>query len=150
MDSMKTRYDYKKPATIMSDLVGVECWNFTTRETFTIPTGTSLEAEHAYDATHTTCMVLGPNGSHPGIPLPTSELPERIGYRFIVRNADLSKATGLRLPKRTRDIIGEIIAFESMELAPTKAKRLIRGLRRNGTLPGLQGSYGRAAAAMGV
>lgn len=48
------------------------------------------------------------------------------------------------------DEIDNIIRFENGELTEDEARELLERLRDSGTLPHLQGSYQRAARALGV
>ena len=130
--------------------VQAECWNFTSGEIFTLPAGTLLNIEHVYDATHTTCMLVDAEGNTPGVTLGCQDGVSRTGYRFIVLNTDLSSATGLQIPARTYDLVGEMVQYESIGLPRTRARRLLRKLKTSRTLRGLQGSYGRAAERAGI
>lgn len=90
---------YGKSVMLSKPISNVECWNFTDNTTGTIPAGKSLVINHIYDATHATCTVLE------GIICSNNQR----GWRFIVPNTALAGATGLFVPSKTRDIVGELI-----------------------------------------
>lgn len=166
---MKSPYHQK--VVLKKDLVNVECWNCTDKTTGTIPAGTTVEIQCVNDEESTTIQVVsGPAlmsdaGLYEpqlpccsvkvslGLPLNTTEQVggrTRLGYRFIVNNAVLNDATGLNLPLKTRDIVGDMMRFEEGNMTEDEARELLTTLRDDGTLRGLQGSYGRAAHALGV
>ena len=122
-------------------LIGVECWNFTGGEKHTLPTGTILEVERVYDATHTTCMLCDESGDHPGIMLSLKDGTQQRGYRFIVENQQLGKSIGHPMPKKTQDMIGDLLAYESGNADGKQTKRLFRTLRKTGIGSKLQGHY---------
>jgi len=139
----KSPYHQIKP---LQHPVQAECWNFTSGEIFTLPAGTMIELEHGYDATHTSCMVTGDAGDHPGMLLPCNDGNVRRGYRFIIENQALGLATKLDIPKRTYDMVGEIIQLETTGLPIRRTRKLLKALKGNR----LQGSYGRLATQLGV
>jgi hypothetical protein len=100
-------YPYGQTHPLLTEIQDVECWNKSSAERFTLPAGTLLKIEHAYDATHTTCMAQDPD-----IPGKSLELYPG-AYRWIIGNQILAAAIGIPMPERTRDIVGEIIAAES-------------------------------------
>lgn len=93
---------YGKSVMLRKQIVA-ECWNFTDETTGTIPEGKTLVINHVYDATHTTCTVIE------GVICSNQQR----GWRFIVPNAVLAEATGIFVPAKTRDIVGDIIRAES-------------------------------------
>ena len=112
------KYDYSKTLPLNQELSGVECWNLTGGERFTLPAGTLIRIEHAYDSTNATCMAVNAAGEAVAL-FPNA-------YRWIIPNAELSRVTGAKLPKRSRDIVGEILAYESGQATPKQAARLLR------------------------
>lgn len=124
---------YGKTFVLKTELTGIECWNRTDGERFTLPAGTLLKLEHVNDATHTTCMAQTEGGESremfPGC------------YRWIVENQALGVAIGVRMPKRTGDLVGDIMAYESGEATPKQEKRLFSTLHRTGIGRRLQGHY---------
>lgn len=164
--------DYGKCVALKTDLLKVQCWNCTDGSTGDIPAGTEVEICHAHDATNTTiCVKTGSSlvcvdafyqptppacamkSGLMGLPLnkhPDGRPPaQEHGFRFIVPNTMLREA-GVDVPVTTRDIVGEIIAFESGEMNEDQARSLLTALKEDGTLPHLQGSYQRAARQLGV
>ena len=137
---------------LLEDVKGVECWNFTDRSKHDLPAGTLVTLDNENDATHTTvCLgVKDEYGRTSGMPLIRADGQTQLGYRFIIPNKVLRKATGLKVPLRTGDLVGNIIAFESGELTVDQAEKLLRKLKKSGMLGGLQGSYSAAAERLGV
>jgi hypothetical protein len=95
----ETAENYGKTVTLSAPLSNVECWNMSNGGGFVLPAGVRLKVEHIYDAEHTTCMA-------------EKELFPRC-YRWIIRNTELNRVAGTKLPEKTRDIVGEIIRAES-------------------------------------
>lgn len=122
---------YRQVFTLQTPLENVECWNKTGPERYTLPIGTLLLIEHAYDSTRTTCMAQ--ERDLPGI---AKELFPG-AYRFIIENQALGAAIGHKMPKRTADLIGDIIAYENGEASPAAIKRLFK----NPVCRKLQGHY---------
>jgi len=135
---------------LLEDVRGVECWNFTDRSKHDLAAGTLVTADNVNDATHTTVCVRDKDGNAPGILLTWDNGQKQMGYRFIIPNKVLRKATGLRVPFRTDDLVGDIIAYESGELTEAESKGLLQRLKKKGMLSGLQGHYSRAAKMLGV
>ena len=126
---------YGQTFALKAALVNVECWNKTGKERFTLPAGTLLKLEHVNDSTSTTCMAQDPE--EPGKAL---ELYPG-AYRWIVENQALGAAIGVPMPKRTADLVGDIIAYESGQAGARQAKRLFRTLKETGIGAKLQGHY---------
>jgi hypothetical protein len=154
---------YGQVVVIASALPDVECWNFNCDDRFTLPAGTRIRVEHVNDAKYTTVTVVDEQGEAPGIELTYTpryfahiesthdRAPvKQLGYRFIVENRALAVATGLPIPVKTRDLVGEIVAYETGAASPRQTKRLFGHLRRTGIGSRLQGHYssrmGRSAA----
>ena len=134
---------YGQNFVLTTPLEDVECWNRTDGKLWTIPAGTTVLVCHVNDATHTTVQVVaGPAlvMRHGALGLPLSSL-EDVGYRFIVENQTLGDAIGVEMPKRTADLIGDLIAYESGEATPTQTRRLFRKLKSTGIGSRLQGHY---------
>lgn len=124
---------YGKTFALKTPLVDVECWNRTANERYTLPAGTLLKLEHVNDATHTTCMAQTEGGKSRAI-FPGC-------YRWIVENQALGEAIGVKMPKRTADLIGDIIRYESGEATAAQESKLFSTLRRTGIGRKLQGHY---------
>ena len=140
---------YGQTIILAEPLPGVECWNFTDRSKHTLPTGTRLLIEHVHDTTSTTCMLVDENGKHPGIDLTAPDGSVRRGYRFIISNTDLRKL-GVKVARKTRDIIAEMIAHEQGDLDDHQTRRMLKRLKRDRLLDNLQGHYGREARRLNV
>lgn len=140
---MKTQAPYGQTFPLLSDLTNVECWNFTDNSRYTLPKGTMLKVEHVNDATHTTCMVIVPkpplreDGCQPADVSPIAHN----AWRFIVENQALAAAIGVPMPKKTADLVGDIIAYESGTASPKRTKKLFSTLRKTGIGRKLQGHY---------
>ena len=141
---------YGKTVVLNRQLDGVECWNFTDGSLHVLAAGVRVRTEHVNDETSTVVMVVDEKGDAPGVELVMKDGTPRTGYRFIVNNAKLAEATGLKVPRRTRDVVGEMMAWEQGELDERKTASLFRHLKKAGLLPGLQGCYGREARRLEV
>ncbi len=140
---------YNKVFTLLQPLEHVECWNYYCAAWATIPAGELIEVCHENDATHTTISVK-PGHANEGIPvfMPDSApmmlrdgSGPSMGYRFIVDNQVLGEAIGVTMPKRTADLVGQIINYESGDASPVETERLFKTLRRTGIGRKLQGHY---------
>jgi hypothetical protein len=138
---MKRESPYGKTAVLKQDIRGVECWNFTDNSKWNLPCGTRIHIDNVQDATHTTVCVIDENGQAPGVPCPNADGSDRIGYRFIINNTTLSQATGIHIPRKTRDIVGEIMAYESGEMIGAQQVKLFRRMKKTGIGRYLQGHY---------
>lgn len=127
----KTFYNQTYPA--LSEIKDVECWNRTDGSTGTIPAGTPVLVCHAYDSSHTTVQIEN------GLPLNGDD--KDIGYRFIVKNVVLNKALNIKLPVKTFDLVGNIIAHETGNLSEKKTNKLLGVLKKSGIGAKLQGRY---------
>ncbi len=133
---------YGQTFALKTALENVECWNMTGNERFTLPAGTLLKLEHCYDSFHTTCMAQNPAAQtkvFPAIPEALELFPG--AYRFIVENQALGAAIGVPMPKKTADLVGDIIAYESGEADEKQTKRLFKTLKKTGIGSKLQGHY---------
>lgn len=137
---------YGKTVVLKKELRDIECWNWIGPDRVILPAGTSIRTLHANDATQTTIGVTEPRGLDFSLP----DGSTRTGYRFIVPNDLLREATGLPFPQKTQDLVGDILRFEGGEMDEQETREFLGGLRKAGLLGQLQGSYGRAAAALGV
>jgi hypothetical protein len=148
----KAQSPYGQTATTARELTGVECWNFISRDTFTLPAGTRLRIDNPSDATKTVVCVVDECGEAVGLRL--TYTPTRFphilaidgpvhqtGYRFIVCNGALAEATGLPIPTRTFDLVGELIAYETGKASTKRVRRLFGRLRETGIGSRLQGHY---------
>ena len=138
---------YGRTFTLKTALEHVECWNCSDGSTGTIPGGTLILVEYANDSTRTTVMVKdgeGPKGRM-GLTLenkPDGSPPQqKAGYRFIVENQALGAAIGVPMPKKTADLVGDIIAYETGEADDEQTDRLFDTLRETGIGAKLQGHY---------
>jgi hypothetical protein len=151
---MKNKVPYGQTFALKTALENVKCWNFTTDQTFTVPAGLLVRLENVDDATHTTVCVVDSEGKAPGIELTyipryfahiasTHELQPitALGYRFIVENQALGSAIGIPMPKKTADLVGDIIAYESGMADEKQTKRLFKTLKTTGIGSKLQGHY---------
>jgi len=102
------------------------------------------------DPTSTVVMLVDEAGNAPGVELVRKDGVTQTGYRFIVDNVKLAKATGLDVPRKTRDVVAEMMAWEQGELDDEKVLSLFRRLKKDGILGGLQGCYGREARRLGI
>lgn len=133
MSKPKKELPYHKTFTLLADIPNVECWNWTSGKTVTLPKGATLKVIQVYDATHTTCSIVDEKGE-------TVEFAPS-GYRWIINNTALSKAIGAYVPRRTGDLVGDLIAYESGESSPKQTARLFKKLRKTGIGRKLQGHY---------
>jgi hypothetical protein len=58
-----------------------------------------------------------------------------------VNNEILSEAIGIELPRKTADIVGDLIAYEENHASPSQVKRLFKTLKKTGLGLKLQGHY---------
>jgi hypothetical protein len=135
---------------VLLKAVEAECWNFADGSLHELPEGARIRTEHVSDETHTVVMLVDEKGEAPGVELVRKDGTRQTGYRFVVDNAKLAEATCLDVPRRTRDIVAEMMAWEAGELGEDQTARLFRTLRKDGTLRNLQGCYGREAARLGI
>jgi hypothetical protein len=96
------RVPYGNKFVLNESIANVECWNRSGGERFILPKGTEIELCNVYDSFNTTVLVHTPDGE-PLYPY---------CYRFIIPNVLLGKLIGVKMPKKTRDIVGEIMAAE--------------------------------------
>jgi hypothetical protein len=136
---------YGKKFILRLPLNGIECWNFTDGSTGKFNVGESVEVLHIYDTTHTVIQCeekdgrpVFLNGDHKVSP----HSGERVmGYRFIAPNLALWNAIGVKRPRKTADLVGDLIAHETGNATPIQQKRLFRTLRKSGIGAKLQGHY---------
>ena len=99
-------------------------------------------------------MISNKAGEHPGIelaytprcykhiPSTHKETPSvQRGYRFIINNEELGKALGVPIPKKTEDLVGDILAYETGAASPSQTKKLFKSLKKSGTDQKLQRHY---------
>ena len=142
---------YGKVVILTGPATNVECWNFVRAgSTHTLPAGTRLLLEHVYDSDSTTCMLVDEAGNRPGILLKLEDGTEQVGYRFIVKNAELNRLSDAKLPKKAYDLVGAMMSYEAGEMTKKETLSLFKRLKKEGLLSQLQGHYGRAAARMGI
>ena len=134
---MKNVYDHE--FVLLKDLENVECWNAVDGSTATIKTGETIKVIRVYDATHTTIRCSQEDGrplTHPdGTPSP------QMGYRFIVENSVLGPAIGVKMPKKTADLVGDLMAYENGTATPKQTAKLFKTLKKSGIGKQLQGHY---------
>lgn len=140
---------YDKVVTLQEPLLQVECWNFITGQLFDLPAGTIIRLNHANDATTTNVSVIDEHGKPKAVPLINNGKPQD-GYRFIVDNVQLARVTGLNVPKRTADLVGDIIQYESGEMSEEDTLAFFQRLKDDGTLFELQGHYQSEVRRLGV
>jgi len=142
----KIKPPYKQTLPLLHPLPKSQCWNSTNGSTADLPAGLLITVEGGYDAWNTTILASTCGSSaYPadprihigGLPLTDGTL----GYRFIIPNQTLGEALGVSMPKKTGDIIGDIIAYESGEASPSQTRRLFRSLKKTGIGKKLQGHY---------
>jgi hypothetical protein len=141
---IKEQIPYGLEKVTIAALTGLESWNITGKERFDLPVGTRIHINHVSDASST--VVTTVNTMSVAIPHPDNGN----AYRFIVPNLELGKALGMDLPEKTKDLVGDIIAFESGEMDEDEAREFLTDLKETGLAYRLQGSYGRAIAALGI
>ena len=107
MTTHKTAYG--RITRLTQDLNDVESWNLSGDTRFTLQKGTKVKIIHVYDTFHTIIVLLDENGKS------THHPDNKSAYRFIVNNIALSDVTGIYIPTRTRDVVGEIIQAEYSE-----------------------------------
>lgn len=118
----------------------VECWNFITDSTFTLPAGSTIELCSVSDSKHTTVRLLDETGECNGVELTymsRGQLVKQRGYRFIINNKVLGEAMSMTFPETTEDIVGDIIAYENGEATPEQEAKLLA----NPICRHLQGHY---------
>ena len=135
---------------VLRKAVKAECWNFVDGSMHELPKGARIRVEHVSDAEKTVVMAVDEKGEAVGMELVRKDGKKQLGYRFVVANVDLAGATGLDVPARTRDVVGEMMAWEQGDLDEKGTVSLFKTLKDEGMLGKLQGCYGRAAAAMGI
>jgi len=138
---VKKAIPYGQTFKLNQPILSVECWNFTRGELFDLPVGTSISLECVNDAKHTTVCVRDSNGRANGLPLMFKNGTTQTGYRFIVENQCLGRAIGLEMPKRTMDLVGDLIRYEEGKSNEKQTKRLFNTLRKTGIGNRLQGHY---------
>jgi hypothetical protein len=134
----------------------VECWNFTTNQTFTLNEGLYFRLCHATDSTKYIISIVHPDSKddydtkdRDGIMLTytdkfTNKTYNQKGYRFIIDTKTLNEAANLDLPLKTYDHITAIINYENGELSDDEYIELFQYLYDSGVINGLQGSYQKA------
>lgn len=128
---------YGQSFTLLTPLLGVECWNYSSDVTADLPVGISVKLDNANSAVATVITV---GKEHQPIACSNG----LSGYRFIVPNVALGEATGQELPEVVRDVVGDIMRFEAGEMGEDEIRPFLQGLYDDGILPTLQGSYHRA------
>jgi hypothetical protein len=157
---------YGKKFVLLAPMNKVECWNQSDGCWANFAAGETIQAVHAYDPFNTVILWSGAmDDKQEGRPLtrkngtpalhvprtfddgsgkpyfPGAEPTPLLGYRFIVNNDVLGKAIGVKLPRKTRDLVGEIMAYEDGTASPGQVKRLFGALKRTGLGSRLQGHY---------
>jgi hypothetical protein len=132
---------YRETFKLKRKLESVECWNFSGDDRYDIPKGRMVRLDNSGSATETVVTVLDRNGNSVGIPCLRTGGAWQQGYRFIVDNQVLGKAIGIKMPKTTPDLVGDIIAYETGEATPKQAAKLMRDLKKSGIGKRLQGHY---------
>ena len=142
---------YGKVVILTGPATNVECWNFVQAgSTHTLPAGTKLLLEHVNDSDTTTCMLVDEAGNRPGILLQREDGTKQVGYRFIIKNAELNRLSDAKLPKKAFDSVGAIMAYEAGEMNKRETISFFKRLKKEGILSQLQGHYGRTARALGI
>ena len=141
---------YGKTVVLNEPVFDVECWNFTDKSLHMLTAGSRVRIEHVHDQTSTVVMLVDEIGNAPGVELVRKDGVKQMGYRFIVDNVKLAKVTGLNVPVKTRDVVAEMMAWESGELDEEATVSLFEKLNEDGLLGKLQGCYGRQAHALGI
>lgn len=143
---------YGQTFTLLEPLERVECWNFSSEVIGNFAAGETITVLHGYDSTQTTIQCAEKDGrpvfNPDGTPLMSKhkfleggEPAQQVGYRFIVNNEALGKAIGVDMPKKTPDLVGDLMAYEDGTATPKQTKRLFRQLRKSGIGSKLQGHY---------
>lgn len=120
LTNINMKIPYGQTFKLLLDIHDVECWNKTGKERFTLPAGLLLKLEHGYNETSTTCMAQDPGRAgeafevYPG------------AYRWIIENQKLGAAIGVKMPKKTADLVGDIIAYENGQATKAQVKRLFK------------------------
>lgn len=150
----KIKVPYGETFTLKTPLENLECWNHGDCMA-TLPVGETVKLDSVSDATHTTLSLpKRPDGipvtfkdgrPYTGVehqhPREDRKYTGSNGYRFIVENQALGAAIGVPMPKKTMDLVGDIMAYESGEADEKTVKRLFRTLRKTGIGSRLQGHY---------
>lgn len=145
---------YGQAFVLKTALENVECWNHGDCMA-TLPAGEVVELVCVNDATHTTIRLPNQEDGIPvafkdgrpytGIkhqhPRENREYVGGNGYRFIAENQALGAAIGVPMPKKTADLVGDIIAHESGQADEKTTKRLFKTLKKSGIGSKLQGRY---------
>ena len=129
---------YNADHVLKTPLLNVECWNCTNGSTASFNRGETIRALHVYDKYNTVIECKEPEGR----PLTDKDgTPGNgtLGYRFIVPNLALAFAIDAHVSLESEDLVGDIIAYESGELA--SPKRLFKKLKESGIGNKLQGYY---------
>lgn len=151
MDSLTKRIEqaYSKPAygqkfTLLKTLERVESWNSSSGSWANLNKGETITVERVYDSTSTTIECQ----QEDGLPLTAVDgTPDtNRGYRFIVNNVLLGEAIGVKMPAKTEDFIGDLIAYETGTADVKTTKRLFKKIKKTGLDKQLQGHYGRQLA----
>jgi hypothetical protein len=140
----KINVPWKQVFKLNKDVNGVECWNLSKRDgVFNLPAGQLVRLDNVNDKTSITVCCVDETGKSVGITLGGfwANGHAKRGYRFIIPNGVLSEAIGIPLPKSQRDLVGEIIAYESGKASPKQADALFTTLRKTGLGRQLQGHY---------
>jgi hypothetical protein len=109
-----------------------------------------VRIEHVSEETSTVVTLVDEKGEAPGVELVRKDGVKQLGYRFIVDNVKLAQATGLEVPRKTRDVVAEMMAWEAGELNEESTQSLFEKLNEDGLLSQLQGCYGRQAHQLGI
>ena len=141
---------YGKTVVLKEPVFNVECWNFTDGSLPTLTAGSLVMIESVSDETSTVVRLVDEAGNAPGVELVRKDGVKQLGYRFIVDNVKLASVTGLNVPVKTRDVVAEMMAWESGELDEDATMSLFEKLNEDGLLGKLQGCYGRQAHALGI
>jgi hypothetical protein len=141
---------YGKTVVLKEPVFNVECWNFTDGSLHTLTAGSLVMIESVSDETSTVVRLVDEAGNAPGVELVRKDGVKQLGYRFIVDNVKLASVTGLNVPVKTRDVVAEMMAWESGELDEDATMSLFEKLNEDGLLGKLQGCYGRQAHALGI
>lgn len=130
-------------------LADVRCWNFVDSTKYEIPAGYQFRIDSAEGTDSTVICLVDGDGRACGIELQYAGRPMK-GYRFTALNTELNRCAGTNLAPKQRDMVGDILRFESGEMDEEEVREFLTYLRDSGVLHSLQGSYGRAAASLGI
>ncbi len=141
-DIAAPKFKYHVPVVLVKPLEKCECWNFTDGKYASFAVGEEIKPIRAFDATHTTfeCKECDADG-RPVCNADGSTYAGSNGYRFIADNNALAEATGLPIPEKVFDLVGQIMAYESGELDEAQTQELMDYLRTTGIGKQLQGRY---------